>query len=379
MSADAGRGGDRSRGAGGSASYASVGVDVLGLEPGLGRLVERLAATTAFPRVGRPVLPNGFFANVLDLGTGQGLAISTDGVGTKLLVALALGRFDSIGIDLVAMNVNDVLCVGAEPIALVDYVAVSGTDPVLLDQLATGLVEGARQARVSIPGGEIAQVRELLRPHGPDGKEGFDVVATAVGVVPIERVIVGREVAPSDVVIGLPSSGIHSNGLTLARRVLRGENDDAWSERPAALGGATVGETLLVPTRIYVAEVMALLDAGVEVRALAHITGDGLLNLSRIAAPAIGFVLDALPDPQPVFALIAERGRIGVAEMYQTFNMGIGFCIVVPAHEEERALGLLRAVEPAAATIGRAVRDEARRMALPGVGLVGRGKTFAPA
>jgi phosphoribosylformylglycinamidine cyclo-ligase len=360
------------------ASYAATGVDVVGLEPGLGSLVQRLAATTAFPRRGRPVLPNGFFANVLDLGTGQGLAISTDGVGTKLLVALALSRFDTIGIDLIAMNVNDVLCVGAEPIALVDYIAVSSTDRNLLDQFAIGLVEGARQARISIPGGEIAQVRELLRPHPPNG-ESFDVVATAVGLVPIDRVIVGRDVVPGDVVIGLPSAGVHSNGLTLARRVLVGERGpDGYAERPAALGGATVGDELLRPTRIYVAEVMALLDAGVPVKALAHITGDGLLNLARIAAPDIGFVLDRLPEPQPIFALLAEAGGISAAEMYQTFNMGIGFCIVVAEHEASRALGILRAVEPEAAVLGHAVRDAARRMVLPAPGVVGTGKTFRP-
>ena len=199
-------------GASGGASYAEVGVDIAGLEAGLGSLVKRLEATTAFPRRGRPVLPNGLFANVLDLGGGQGLALSTDGVGTKVLVAHALGRYDTIGIDLIAMNVNDVLCVGAEPIALVDYVAVPSADAHLLDQLAIGLVEGARQARISIPGGEIAQVRELLRPHPPHG-ESFDVVATAVGVVPMDRIVVGRDVKPGDVVIGLPSNGIHSNGL----------------------------------------------------------------------------------------------------------------------------------------------------------------------
>lgn len=363
---------------GDAATYAATGVDVVGLEPGLGSLVQRLAATTAFPRVGRPALPNGFFANVLDLGTGQGLAISTDGVGTKLLVALAMERFDTIGIDLIAMNVNDVLCVGAEPIAVVDYIAISTIDRKLLDEFATGLVEGARQARISIPGGEIAQVRELLRPHPPHG-ESFDVVATAVGVVPMDRIVVGRDVKPGDVVIGLPSNGIHSNGLTLARRVLVGERGpEAYRERPSALRGATVGDELLRPTRIYVNEVMALLDAGIPVRALAHITGDGLLNLSRIAAEGVGFVLDALPEPEPIFGLLAEAARVEPAEMYTTFNMGIGFCIVVPEADLERTLGILRPLEPKAAVLGRAVADSERKMVLPGPGLTGTGKTFSP-
>jgi phosphoribosylformylglycinamidine cyclo-ligase len=362
-----------------AASYAEVGVDVAGLEGGLGRLVDRLRATNAMPRRGRPVLPNGFFANVLDLGNGQGLAIGTDGVGTKILVAHALRRYDTIGIDLVAMNVNDVLCVGAEPIALVDYIAVPSADAELLDQLATGLVEGARQARVSIPGGEIAQVRELLRAHPPDEREGFDLVGTAVGVVSLEQIVVGRDVAPGDAVIGLPSNGIHSNGLTLARRLAKGHGAEAYAERPPELGGASLGEELLRPTRIYVPEVMDLLESGVAVRALAHITGDGLLNLLRVAASDVGFVLDDLPPPPPIFRLIAARCETPPAEMYQTFNMGIGFCVVVAKGEEDRALARLAAAGQSPRLIGRASRDPLRRLALPGVGLVGAGKAFAAA
>jgi len=291
------------------ASYAESGVDVARLEGGLGRLLGRLAATTEYPRRGRPVLPNGFFANVLDLGGGTGLAISTDGVGTKVLVADALRRYDTIGIDVVAMNVNDVLCVGAEPIALVDYVAVPSADAELIEQLAIGLAEGARQARVSIPGGEIAQVRELLRPHGPDGREGFDLVATAVGVVALDRMILGRSIRPGDVVLGLDSAGLHSNGLTLARRLLApGESQDLLASRPAELGGATIGEELLRPTRIYVREVMALIDAGVDVRGLAHVTGDGLLNLLRVDAPGIGFRHDDAESDPHVEGRVHLRG-----------------------------------------------------------------------
>jgi phosphoribosylformylglycinamidine cyclo-ligase len=363
---------------GAAPSYADVGVDIAGLETGLDSLVKRLEATTRFPRRGRPVLPNGFFANVLDLGSGQGLALSTDGVGTKVLVAHALGRYDTIGIDLIAMNVNDVLCVGAEPVALVDYVAVPSADAHLLEQLAIGLVEGARQSRISIPGGEIAQVRELLRPHPPDGREGFDLVATAVGVVALDRIIVGQRVAPGDVVIGLPSAGIHSNGLTLARRVLAPDGmPEAYAEAPPELGGTSVGEELLRPTRIYVREAMSLLDARLDVRAMAHITGDGLLNLLRIQAKDIGFVIDAPLEPCGVFTLLARRAGIDPAEMYTTFNMGIGFCVVVPESDADRALALLREADGEARPIGRATRDPERRMVLPGLGLVGRGKSFA--
>jgi len=271
-----------------------------------------------------------------------------------------------------------VLCVGAEPIALVDYIAVPSTDAELLDRLAIGLVEGARRARVSIPGGEIAQVRELLRAHPPDQREGFDLVGTAVGVVALDRIVVGRDVAPGDVVIGLPSEGIHSNGLTLARRLARGHGAEAYSERPPELGGLSIGEELLRPTRIYVAEVMDLLESDVGVRALAHITGDGLLNLVRIAAPDVGFVIDDLPEAPPIFRLIAERCGTAPAEMYQTFNMGIGFCVVVAKGDEDRAMARLAAAGQSPRVIGRAERDPLRRLVLPAVGLVGSGKSFAP-
>jgi phosphoribosylformylglycinamidine cyclo-ligase len=358
-------------------TYADAGVDTARLEGGLGRLLARLAATADYPRRGRPVLPNGFFANVLDLGNGQGLAFSTDGVGTKVLVAHALRRYDTIGIDLIAMNVNDILCVGAEPIALVDYIAIPGTDAELLEQFAIGLAEGARQARISIPGGEIAQVRDLLRPHPPDGREGFDVVAASVGVVALDRLIVGRDIQVGDVVLGFESNGIHSNGLTLARRVLAPDNSlDRLHDRPAELGGATIGEELLRPTRIYVREVMALLDAGVAVRALAHITGDGLLNLLRVDAPGIGFELDALPAPPALFERIAALGGIDGAEMYTTFNMGVGFCAVVSPGEVDRAIALVGDQGTRASVVGRAVADAERRMVLPGPGLVGTGKAF---
>ncbi|MFP6665405.1 MAG: phosphoribosylformylglycinamidine cyclo-ligase [Deltaproteobacteria bacterium] len=358
-------------------SYADAGVDVGALEGGLGKLVARLAETTTFPRKGKPVLPNGLFANVLDLGTGQGLAIGTDGVGTKLLVAHALRKYDTVGIDLIAMNVNDLLCVGAEPIAMVDYVAVPDSDPDLLEQIAIGLVEGSRQSRISIPGGEIAQVRELLATHPPDGRAGCDLVGTAVGIVPMDRIIVGEHVEPGDIVIGLPSSGLHSNGFTLARKVLAtGYGAEDFAERPAELGGRSIGEELLVPTALYVKPTMALLDAGVGVKAMAHITGDGLLNLLRIQTKGIGFVLENLHEVPAVMGLIAERGGLTPAEMYLTFNMGTGFTYVIGEAEADRALELLREAGAAPLVLGRAVRDDKGGVSLPQKHLVGVGKEF---
>ncbi|HLG50545.1 MAG TPA: AIR synthase related protein, partial [Chloroflexota bacterium] len=174
--------------------YRRAGVDAAAEERGLAGLLRSINQTFSLrPAIGRPILPIGYFANVLDLGNGLGLAISTDGVGTKLLVAQAVGRYDTVGIDCIAMNVNDLLCVGAEPIALVDYVAVQVLKPSVLAELGKGLYEGARQARVAIPGGEIAQVREMIRG---ESEEGFDLVGTAVGIVPLDRVIIGQDLHP---------------------------------------------------------------------------------------------------------------------------------------------------------------------------------------
>jgi phosphoribosylformylglycinamidine cyclo-ligase len=322
------------------------------------------------PGIGRPLLPIGYFANVLDLGRGQGLAISTDGVGTKLLVAQLLGKYDTVGIDCVAMNVNDVLCVGAEPISLVDYVAVQALKPELIGELAKGLAEGARQARVAIPGGEIAQVREMITG---DYDEGFDLVATCVGVVPTDRIVVGKDVAPGDVVVGLRSSGIHSNGLTLARRVLLQQAGLSLHDRPAPLE-RTVGEELLVPTRIYVAPVLAMLER-LRVKALAHITSDGLLNLLRVDSN-VGFDLDFLPEPPPIFRLIQRLGAVPDEEMYAVFNMGVGFCVVVPESDADRSIAIAIEHGIPADVLGHAVAEPERTVRLRPVGLVGTGSVF---
>ncbi|HLH21577.1 MAG TPA: phosphoribosylformylglycinamidine cyclo-ligase [Chloroflexota bacterium] len=354
-------------------TYAAAGVDTAAASGALAGLLRWVNATTAL-RPGEVRLPNGYFANVVAVGANLGIAISTDGVGTKLLVAQQLGQYDTIGIDCVAMNVNDVLCVGAEPVALVDYVAVERADPALLEALGRGLHEGARQARVTIPGGELAQVPELLHPAG--GKS-FDLVGTAIGTVPLDRVLVGQDVMDGDAVVGLASSGIHSNGLTLARRVLVGDDPRRLAAHVPELG-RTLGDELLGPTRIYVQPVLAMLAAGLPIKALAHITGDGLFNLTRVAAP-VSFHLARLPEPPPIFRLIAARGRVAPAEMYRTFNMGVGFCVVVAPEGVPGVLNLAAEHGQLAWELGHARADGRRRIELPTLGLVGEAGAFRPA
>jgi len=354
----------------GEASYSSTGVNTVKEEAALAGLLRWVGQTTAFGRC-KPALDFGYFATVLDLGNNLGLALSTDGVGTKLLVAEMLDKYDTVGIDCVAMNVNDLLCIGAEPLAMLDYIAVQEADPEMLEAIGKGLYEGARQANISIPGGEIAQVRELITGLRPG--RGFDLAGACVGLVPLDKVIVGQAIQPGDVVIGLPSSGIHSNGLTLARDVFfRRAKLRADQHMPEF--GRSVGEELLEPTRIYVREVLDVLRSGVAVKAMAHITSDGLTNLLRVQAP-VGYVLETLPEPQSIFRLLQELGKVSDAEMFQVYNMGVGFCLVVAPPDADRALAILRGHGREAAVLGRAVADPERRVRLPN-GLVGQGNDF---
>src|SRR3954471_16446296 len=310
-------------------AYARAGVDQSGAGGAVAALVDVLARIET-GRDSRAALASGHYANVLDIGRGMGLALSTDGVGTKVIVAEQLDRFDTVGIDCIAMNVNDVICVGADPIAVLDYIAVEQADPDALEQIARGLRRGAEDAGVEIPGGELAVLPELIRGH--PSPRGFDLAAFCVGLVDLDAVVTGAAIQPGDAVVGVPSSGLHSNGFTLARTALAD-----LAETPAELSGRSVGDALLEPTVIYVRAVRELLASEVEVRGLAHITGEGFLNLLRLAGP-VGFEIDRpLPVP-PLFELIASRGRVEPTELYEVFNMGCGFCCVVPWGDAERTV-----------------------------------------
>jgi phosphoribosylformylglycinamidine cyclo-ligase len=330
-----------------SDAYAKAGVDQGAADSAVAGLVRALGAI----ELGRPSLQvplPGHYASVIKLDERSGIALSTDGVGTKLLVAEELGRFDTVGIDCVAMNVNDVICVGAEPLAMLDYIAVQKADPAVCEEIGVGLARGAGLAGVEIPGGELAQLGELV--------SSVDVSGACFGTVALEEIVDGSAVRPGDVVIGLPSSGIHSNGYTLARSALAGiPLDDERLGRP-------LGDVLLEPTEIYVKPILELLRSEVEVRGLAHITSGGTANLLRLAA-AVGYEIDdPLPVP-PIFDLIQEQGGVSEEEMYDVFNMGCGFCAVVPAADESAALALLRRHYPDAKRVGRAVEgpSEVRR------------------
>jgi phosphoribosylformylglycinamidine cyclo-ligase len=328
----------------GEDAYAKAGVSQSDADLAVARLVAALGRAD-IGRPSRQIDLRGHYAAVMDLDGRTGIALSTDGVGTKLLVAEQLGRFDTVGIDCIAMNVNDIICVGAEPIAMLDYLAVEKADPDQCEQIGVGLARGAELARIEIPGGELAQIGDLVK--------GFDIAGACFGTVPLDSVIDGSAASPGDVVIGLPSSGIHSNGYTLARSALDGiAMDDDRLGRP-------LGDILIEPTEIYVRAIMDLLASPTRVHGLAHITSGGLDNLLRLKAEVTYEITDPLP-PQPVFDLIAERASVPEDEMYEVFNMGCGFCVVVPEADEAASLETLQPHYPAAAVIGRVSAGEHR-------------------
>jgi phosphoribosylformylglycinamidine cyclo-ligase len=308
--------------------------------------VEAIVRSLKLIDTGKPsrVVPlPGHYASVLRIDETTGVAFGTDGVGTKMLIAERMGDFTTIGIDCIAMNVNDLICVGAEPIAMLDFILCSTADPEVIGAIGAGLRTGAERAGIEIPGGEIAQVGDIV--------SGWELSGSAIGLVALDAIVDGARAEPGDVLIGLPSSGLHSNGYTLARRALADVplGDDRL--------GAPLGELLLAPTEIYVPAVLDVLGSGVDVRGLAHITGDGLNNLTRLAAP-VGFEITDPFEVPPLFGLIAELGGVPDEEMYEVFNMGCGFVSVVAAADEDAALELLRRHYPAAKRIGR-VTDRA--------------------
>jgi phosphoribosylformylglycinamidine cyclo-ligase len=316
--------------------YARAGVSQRGADAAVEALVRSLKLIdTGTPSRVVP-LPN-HYASVLRIDQRTGIAFGTDGVGTKMLVAARLGDFSTIGIDCVAMNVNDLICVGAEPIAMLDFILCGEADPEVCGEIGAGLRTGAERAGIEIPGGEIAQVGEIV--------SGIELSGSAIGLVDLDAIVDGGRVEPGDALIGLPSSGLHSNGYTLARRALGELSLD--DERL----GRALGEILIEPTEIYVPAVLELLGSTVDVRGLAHITGDGLGNLTRLAAP-VGYEIADPLEPQPVFGLIAELGGVAQEEMYEVFNMGCGFVCVVAAADADPALELLRGHYPAAKRIG---------------------------
>jgi phosphoribosylformylglycinamidine cyclo-ligase len=293
-------------------------------------------------------LPGGFKEPVLVSGT--------DGVGTKLKLAHVLNSHDTVGIDLVAMCVNDVLTSGAEPLFFLDYVATGKLDKQQLTEVVAGIATGCQQAGCALLGGETAEMPGFYQVGE------YDLAGFCVGIVEKSQMLDGSQVQMGDVAIALSSTGVHSNGFSLVRKIVS-DMGFSWSHRPEKLGGQTLGEVFLTPTQIYVKPVLAALQAGLEVHGMAHITGGGLPeNLPRCLKQGQGIKIDpnswVIP---PVFQWLAESGSVSPQAMYNTFNMGIGFVLLVPPLQAQQAISYFQSHSIAAYNIGEVI---------PGVGEV---------
>ncbi|MDD5960484.1 MAG: phosphoribosylformylglycinamidine cyclo-ligase [Methanobrevibacter wolinii] len=324
-------------------TYSESGVDI-DLEA---LTVSKLASKLKPTLNNREVLTeSGHFAALVPLGD-KAIAMSTDGVGSKILIAEMMNKYDTVGIDCIAMVVNDILCVGAEPIALVDYLAVEKPDPDRAEKIAEGLVKGANESNIAIIGGETASLPGIIKD--------FDLAGTGIGYVDKDRIITGSEIEEGDILIGLRSSGIHSNGYSLARKAIFEKAglkiDDALPTNP----NITVGEELLKPTKLYVKPIVNILKKDFNIKGLAHITGGGFTNLNRLK-DGIGFKIDNLPEPQDIFKFIYQQD-VPLKEMYKVFNMGIGFVVIVPPKEAENVLKELNKTTEAS-IIGKVISEE---------------------
>jgi phosphoribosylformylglycinamidine cyclo-ligase len=323
----------------GPITYASAGVDV---EAG-DRAVELMKASVR--RASRPEVLGGLggFAGLFDASaiarmTRPVLATSTDGVGTKVAIAQALDRHDTVGFDLVGMVVDDIVVCGAEPLFMTDYIATGKVVPERIAAIVSGIAAACEQARVALVGGETAEHPGLLEP------DEYDVAGAATGVVEYAEVLGPDRVQPGDVVLALGSSGLHSNGYSLVRRVVASAG---WQlDREVPEFGQTLGEELLTPTRVYAADLLDVMRLdGVEVHALSHVTGGGLAaNLARVLPSRVFARLDrATWTPPPVFQTVAELGRVPRADLERTLNMGVGFVAMLPAEQADTATRELEA------------------------------------
>ncbi len=330
-------------------TYSESGVDISLEEVTVSALISKLKETLNYREV---ITKSGHFAALVKLGD-RAIAMSTDGVGSKILVAEMMKKYDTIGIDCIAMVVNDILCVGAEPIAMVDYLAVEKPDPEIAGQIGEGLKEGCCQAQVAMIGGETASLPEIV--------SNFDLAGTGIGIVDIDDVITGEKIDEGDILIGIESSGIHSNGVSLARKIFFDENNFNVEDTLPNDSKTSIGHELLKPTIIYVNPIVDLLKTNVKVHGLAHITGGGFTNLKRLKK-GIGYDIENLPDPKPIFKAMNSLG-VPLDEMYRVFNMGIGFVVIVKAEDAEKTINVIEKYN-VAYKIGIAREDPRERITI---------------
>ncbi|MBC8251537.1 MAG: phosphoribosylformylglycinamidine cyclo-ligase [Candidatus Nitrosopelagicus sp.] len=302
-------------------TYKKAGVDISEIKKSqraIGKLIE---STHNLQKMAKMTHGFGHYAGIVEIPGGKLLATHTDGVGTKVIISNMLRKYDTIGIDCIAMNVNDIICIGATPISFVDYIAANKNDQNIFKQIVSGLVKGARKSAMPIVGGETAIMPDLISGKG----FGFDLAGMVVGILSKKEMVLGNKIKPNDVIIGIQSSGLHSNGYSLARKALLAK----YSVKDDIKGIGNLGNALLCPTEIYVKPVLEALKK-CKINGLAHITGGSFTKLLRLKQ--IGYHLDSMPKTPALMQLIEDAG-VKNEEMYKTFNMGIGFCIISPENQ----------------------------------------------
>lgn len=335
-----------------SESYKAAGVDITAGYQAVELMKKHIAKTLTAGAVGDIGGFGGLFELDMTGITRPVLVSGTDGVGTKLKLAFLMDKHDTVGIDCVAMCVNDIICCGAKPLFFLDYIAVGKNFPEKVAAIVSGVAEGCVQSGAALIGGETAEM------PGFYPEDEYDLAGFAVGVVDKDKILDNKTIQEGDVVIALPSSGVHSNGFSLVRRVFDVEHADMKTPL-AELGGKSLGETLLAPTKIYVKPMLALFEQ-VKVKAVSHITGGGFYeNIPRSIPKGFGAKIakDSLRIP-PVFGMIAEKGNIPERDMFNTFNMGVGMSVVVAKEDAERALEILRANGEDAYIMGEIIPSE---------------------
>ena len=338
-------------------SYENAGVNLEAGYEVVRRIKQHVASTARKGSMGGIGSFGGMF-DLASLGLKEPVLVSgTDGVGTKLKIAFAMDRHDTVGIDAVAMCVNDVLAQGAEPLFFLDYVAVGHNDPARVEAIVSGVAEGCRQAGCALVGGETAEM------PGMYGGEEYDIAGFTTGVVEKSRLIDGSKVKVGDVLVGIASSGVHSNGFSLVRKIVS-DSGHSYTDSIDALGGKVLGDVLLTPTRIYVRQVLEVIR-NCDVHGVAHITGGGFdENIPRVLHDGQGLEIhEGSWEILPVFRLLEQWGGIPHREMFNIFNMGIGMVLVLDAAEADKAVGILESAGEKASVIGR-VTD------VPGVNII---------
>jgi len=305
-------------------TYKKAGVDITKIKQSQAAIGKLIESTHRLQKMAKITHGFGHYAGIVEIPGGKLLATHTDGVGTKVVIANLMKKYNTIGIDCVAMNVNDIICIGATPVSFVDYIAANKNDQSIFKKIVEGLVNGAKKAAMPIVGGETAIMPDVIAGKG----FSFDLAGMVVGLVSKKDMVLGNKIKSGDIIIGASSSGLHSNGYSLARKALLTK----YSVKDKVKGVGVIGDALLTPTEIYVKPVLEI-NQKCEVNGLAHITGGSFTKLLRLKN--IGYEIDALPKIPPIMGLIEEQG-VKPEEMYKTFNMGIGFCLISPQSEVKK-------------------------------------------